>query len=92
MKLEIEFSLKEGGVSVADEDEALGMIMERFKGGAIDKHDFVTRDWFYTYLWKFYRKEYKRLLKENGELWEENQKIKKSYDALKAVVVFFCSL
>ena len=35
---------------------------------------------------KFYRKEYKRLLKENGELWEENQKIKKSYDALKAMV------
>merc|ERR1711990_386219 len=31
----------------------------------------------------FYRKEYKRLLKENGELWEENQKIKKSYEALK---------
>jgi len=25
-----------------------------------------------------------RLLKENGELWEENQKIKKSYEALKA--------
>ena len=37
---------------------------------------------------KFYRKEYKRLLKENGELWEENQKIKKSYDALKAKVSF----
>ena len=35
---------------------------------------------------KFYRKEYKRLLKENGELWEENQKIKKSYDALKAMI------
>ena len=32
---------------------------------------------------KFYRKEYKRLLKENGELWEENQKIKTSYAQLK---------
>ena len=39
---------------------------------------------------KFYRKEYKRLLKENGELWEENQKIKKSYDALKAKIFFIC--
>ena len=38
---------------------------------------------------KFYRKEYKRLLKENGELWEENQKIKKSYDALKAMIFLF---
>ena len=38
---------------------------------------------------KFYRKEYKRLLKENGELWEENQKIKKSYDALKAKIFNF---
>jgi len=33
---------------------------------------------------KFYRKEYKRLVVENGELWQENQKIKKAYDALKA--------
>merc|ERR1712130_248128 len=32
---------------------------------------------------KFYRKEYKRLVVENGELWQENQKIKKAYDALK---------
>lgn len=39
---------------------------------------------------KFYRKEYKRLLKENGELWEENQKIKKSYDALKAKIFNLC--
>ena len=37
---------------------------------------------------KFYRKEYKRLLKENGELWEENQKIKASYNQLKVSTIF----
>ena len=34
---------------------------------------------------KFYRQEYKRLLKENGDLWAENKKIKKSYDELKEI-------
>ena len=53
-----------------------------FKNGVIF-HDFAPTK-------KFYRKEYKRLLKENGELWEENQKIKKSYDALKAKIFYLC--
>ena len=36
------------------------------------------------------------LLKENGELWEENQKIKKSYETLKEnealMFLLFCCL
>ena len=40
---------------------------------------------------KYYRKEYKRLVVENGELWDENQKIKKAYDAMKETYLIVMS-